>query len=467
MIASLEQPRPVEAYRRSAGLALPPSRARVLRAPLGLCCAALGFFCFMPYPAYAVGNSSALQIGNVLVLAMGAAALLAPWKGRPYWVVPLLVAPMCVSTLKAAVAGQDGVDTSVKTLVVWSVSMAAVLATQLWAPRHALHLLTGIALATLVHAGVGLLQLYRFSRGGDFPLVGLYVNVSFLSVQENAETIARYIRRPFGVFPEPSAMSASLGPWVVFWFALACGRVRLWQRPAAWQRGLFLTASVAGRGLIIVSRSGHAAVVALAVVAFAALWFARARATAGAYAAVVTVFAVFVPLVLYLAAVSVGERLGGKSSLGNSSWAERASSLVAGYDLLADSDAPTAFFGTGVGLASPALQATHGLDAVFSVLLTYVFETGLLGSLALALVAMLLARVWVASRYDVAFLAVAGVWLVGVTVITSYEQLLPLWVTLGWLTVWPAVCRPAERAARGDELVFGRLLAAAARRGEP
>jgi hypothetical protein len=179
------------------------------------------------------------------------------------------------------------------------------------------------------------------------------------------------------------------------------------------------------------------------VVGFAAAWFARARATGRTFAAVVTVFGVFLPVVLYFAAVSLADRLGGKSELGNSSWGERADSLRLGFQLFADSDAPSKLFGLGAGLMSPALQSTAGLDAVYSVLLTYVYETGLLGAMAVVWVAHYLLRVWSASRFDVAFAAVAGVWLIGITVITSYEQLLPLWMTLGWLTVWPAVCQPA------------------------
>ena len=83
---------------------------------------------------------------------------------------------------------------------------------------------------------------------------------------------------------------------------------------------------------------------------------------------------------------------------------------------------------------------------MFSVLLTYVFETGVLGALAATFIGYALLRVWAASRFDFTFMLVAGVWLVGVTVITSYEQLLPIWMTLGWLTVWPEVFRPRGAA---------------------
>src|SRR4051812_35196629 len=160
MIASLEQPLPTEPDPRPARVARPGSRADVLRAPLALCCTALGFFCFMPYPALAIGNSSALQIGNVLVLAMGAGALLTSWKGRPFWLFPLLVGPLCVSAAKVALTGQTGLDVCLKALVVWGLSAMTVLAAQLYARQYALQLLTGIAVATLVHVAVGAVQLY-------------------------------------------------------------------------------------------------------------------------------------------------------------------------------------------------------------------------------------------------------------------------------------------------------------------
>jgi hypothetical protein len=436
MIARLAHLSPTESA------AHPAVSGEALRARMGWCCAALGFLCFMPYPALPVGSYSAIQAGNVLALALSVPVLLLSWKHRPFWVYPLLMAPLCVSALKAGLAQQSGLDLCLKALVVWGVSLVALLATQLMAPRYALHLLTGVAAAILLHSAVGLWQLYSFSQG-EFPLPGIYINPSFLSVQNDAAVIARYVQRPFGLFPEPSAMSASLAPWVVFLFALGSGAVRLWEQPTRRQRMLFAAAALAGLGLIIVSRSGHAAVASLAVVALVVAWFARARATGRTYAAVVTVFGVFLPVVLYLAAVSLADRLGGKSELGNSSWGERADSLRLGFALFADSDPLSKIFGLGAGLMSPALQSTAGLDAVYSVLLTYVYETGVLGAMAVVWVGHSLLRVWASSRYDMTFAAVALVWLVGITVITSYEQLLPLWMTLGWLTVWSQVCRPA------------------------
>jgi hypothetical protein len=428
-------------------LSPPDARPEALRALVGPLAAALGFFCFLPYPAVAVGNATAVQAGNVLVLLLAAPALLLSWKGRPFWMVPALLAPMVLATLKAALTNQAPLDVSFKVVIVWAASCLAALVTQLYAPRYAVQLLAGVAAAIVLHAAVGLWQVYAFSHG-QLPLEALYVNVSFLSVQDNAQIIARYIQRPFGLFPEPSAMSASIAPWVVFLFAVCCGAVRLRDPVRRWQRLLFMAAAVGGLGLIIISRSGHAAFTVLAILGLAAAWLARARATPGTVAAVVAALGLFLPLVLFFAASSVGERLGGKSSFGNSSWGDRAESMQFGFRVLADSTAVTKFLGMGPGQSAPILQEQAGLDAVWSVLLTYVFETGAVGALAVVCVGYGIFRAWAASGYDLTFVLVAFVWLVGVTLITSYEQLLPPWMTLGWLTVWPYVCE-GRRAPRG------------------
>jgi hypothetical protein len=402
--------------------------------------ALFGFFCFMPYPAVSVGNNSAIQIGNVLTLLMCLPVFLVPWSRRGLWLYPLLLAPLALATLRVGLSGEGDLSLCFKSLAVWGLSCATMVATQLYAPDHAVEMLTGIAVATLLHFAVGLLQMYCFTSG-VFPLVSLYVNPSFLSVQENAEIIARYTQRPFGLFPEPSAMSSSLAPWVVFWTAYLCGAVPLNRQPRRRTRALFAAAAAAGLGLIIMSRSGHAAVTLAAMLPFAAVWLARNRATLGSYLVIVSVCGVLLPVVLYSASQALGTRVGG-SELGNSSWEDRTSSLVIGFSLMADGDPFGLVCGMGPGLSSTAVQDEAGLEAVWSVLLPYVYETGVVGLLALCGVGYYLLRQWSSQPYTLAFAAFAAVWLVGVTITTSYNQLLPIWLALGWMTVWPAVCRP-------------------------
>ena len=438
MLAPLKQRLPFEAPQEVLRPLLEVRQAS-RDAGVALACGLLGFFCFMPYPALPVGNSTAIQIGNVLTLLMVVPILTMSWSGRPFYIVPVLVAALCLSILKVAVMGGGELGVCFKAMIVWSMSCMTLLIPQLYARGYGLEMLTGISIATLVHSAVGLLQLYSFSSSGEFPLAGLYVNPSFLSVQDNARTIARYTQRPFGVFPEPSAMSSSLAPWVLFWAAELCGLVKLRHEPAVWLRRVWTAAGVGGLGLIILSQSGHAAVTMAALLVFAVVWFVRSRATRQTYTIIAIGLGVVLPLVLWFAAVSLSTRVGG-SEMGNSSWEERSASIRIGFSMMIDGDVPRALFGMGVGLMAPALRSMSGIDAVFSVVLNYIYETGLMGLLAVFCVAHLVLKVWKATRFDLVFAAIGCVWLVGITITTSYEQLLPLWVALGWLTVWPEVC---------------------------
>jgi hypothetical protein len=410
----------------------------------------------MPYPAMSVGGTSALQIGNVLTLLLVLPVLAISWRGRAFWLYPVLLLPLILSSLKVGIAGGGEMGIAVKGTAVWAVSMTALLIPQLYTRRYAVPFLTGAALATIVHAAVGAWQVYSFSTG-VFPFPQLYVNQSFLSVRENAQIIAKYTQRPFGIFPEPSAMSSSLAPWVLFFVAELCGIVRLKRRPEPWQHALFAVAAVGGLGLIILSQSGHAAVTVVAVLILVAIWFSRSAATARTYGVIVVGLGVVLPAVLWFSAVSLANRMGG-TEMGNSSWAERTASLRIGWSMLVHSNVSGALFGLGVGQMSPALWDQASIEAVYSVLLTYLYETGLVGAMALGTLAYVLAQVWRRTQFSIGFAAVVAVWVIGATVTTSYEQLLSLWLVLGWLTVWPEMCEVPIPAPVPDEPPAARAL---------
>ncbi|HEV7299969.1 MAG TPA: hypothetical protein VGN72_11440 [Tepidisphaeraceae bacterium] len=399
----------------------------------------LGFFSLIPYMGIPVGDQTALQVGHFLAALICAGLLFVSWRNRPFWIYPLMIAPLCLSVLRVSVEGNGDASLGLKSLLVWMTSLVPLLAVQLCAPRYLLAFLTGAACATLLHFAVGLWQLMVFASG-EFPLLWLYYNPSFLSVQDNAVTIARYQRRPFGIFPEPSAMSSSLAPWVLLWMANLLGLVRFRLTPERWQRILFACAAAGGLSLIIFSQSGHAAITLLAAAVFIATWFVRSKATSGTYATILLMFGVITPFMLWMAITSLANRVGG-SEMGNSSWEDRSQSLLIGLNLWLDTGVANAICGFGLGLTSPVLSREYQLEAVWSVLLTYVYETGLIGVVAVGCVAMHLVRCWRKSGYSAAFAAITMVWLVGVTITTSYLQLLSLWMTLGWLSIWPEVCR--------------------------
>jgi hypothetical protein len=402
-----------------------------------------GALAFLPYPAIPVGSNSALQMGNLVSLVLVLPCLALPWKGQSFYLAPLLVVPSALSLFKVALTDGAELPLAFKSLVMSGFCGVALMATQRVAPRQCLNLLAGIAAATILHVVVGLWQLYGFAHG-QLPLLGLYINPSFYSVQDGADTFVRYIRRPFGLFPEPSAMASSLAPWAVFWLAEACGLVRLRRPPTHRLRALFVVAAIGAVALIILSRSGHAMVTLAALAVLGGAVFLRSRATLRNYLALVAVSCILVPLCLWLAATALGDRIGGGQTLGDASWQMRADSLWVGLRLWAGGDVWTWAFGMGPGLTSPAIWREARLAAVWSVLLPYIYQTGVLGAAVVCWSAYYLGRVWRITRFNVSYALMLVVWLVGITITTSYGQLLPIWLALGWLTIWPAVCVPSE-----------------------
>lgn len=424
--------------RADAGLAVAPGA----RFAVGL----WAFLCCMPYPALTIGNRSALQAGDLMSLLL----LLVPcvavgMRGRVLREYLLLLIPMAVSAY-SLLFRFEGVEPMLclKSIIVWAVPAATMVVTIAYCHKYRDEILTGIALATLAHGAVGAWQYVSF-LSGEFPLLWLYTNPSFLSVENNATTIARYVQRPFGLFPEPSAMSASLSPWVVLFLAMSAGLMGEMPRVSPLQRTLYALASLVGLALILVSRSGQTIALLPGLAAMAGVWLWRAPATRRSYVILLLIFLAVAPLAAWASTQSLGTRLSGAGKLGNSSWDDRSASLRIGYDFVANAGPATAFLGMGPGQSSPAMQRTARLEAVWSVLLIYVYETGLIGALACIWIAGQLACVWREAATKTVFVAMTLVWFVGITLATSYQQLLPIWLTLGWLLEWPHEERRAGR----------------------
>ncbi len=413
----------------------------------------VGFIAFIPYPAISVGHSTAIQIGNMLMLAVLAPALLFSPKPPPMKLIMLITIPLVTSVLKLAFTGSPDLDLALKTLPVWVLHIASVLVTLIYAPRYLMPMLTGIAISTMLHAAIGAYQLYSF-RQGVFPLMFLYVNPMFLSIPETADRIVKYIQRPFGLFPEPSAMASSLAPILLLWLGQMCGVIRFSVQPNRIQARLFAGATLSGIALIILSQSGHAAITLAAGSIFLAVWFLRSKATLSTFAAIVGIFGVAMPLVLWLAVESLSNRLtgggghGSAAKLSNGSWDERSSSLVYGFQIWTNGSIPDFIFGVGTGVSAAIIERLENIGAVFSVSLTYIYETGLVGLICVGLIARDYFHVWRTSRRDPAFLIVGTVWLVGITVTTSYATLIPIWLIMSLLAIWPAIVDTSPRAAK-------------------
>src|SRR3954467_12333750 len=171
--------------------------------------------CFFPYPALAIGGNNGLQLSQALAMA-SVPLLLVRAPGRPFGALLIVLIPIYLSMLVNVMFGDvPSVSVLPKETISLSVAMLVLWPSQWLAERRLFpRVLTAAALAMLVHAAIGLYQVYSFTNE-EFPLLFLYKNPSFRSMEAWSPIYARFIKRPCGLFPEPSAMAASLGPWLV------------------------------------------------------------------------------------------------------------------------------------------------------------------------------------------------------------------------------------------------------------
>jgi hypothetical protein len=289
---------------------------------------------------------------------------------------------------------------------------------------------------------------YSFARD-EFPLPDLYQNPSFGSfITEDPESYALYVKRPFGMFPEPSAMAASIGPWLVLIIGLLLyPKLRL-----GMTRGLrvqLLLAAVGGVALILLSSSGFMVwlLISLLLVGLPVLKDRVLRLhRPGSLLAMIAFVLVGVALV-YFSLAYVGSRLDIQE---NSSWSARLASIVWGLTYLGTSPA-VLLFGVGPGQSTLLLQSPEAFNllpessgglavtAVWSVVVLYVQEMGLLGAMALTLtLAMVLAAI-VRSSARLLGSSCLLAWLAGLLLTTSYLPMLPIWLFLGVLLNWDRI----------------------------
>ena len=254
--------------------AVPPARRGWSRAAW-----LFAFACFFPYPALAIGRTNGLQVSQAAALA-AIPFLVARPPGRSFWALLLVLGPVFVSMfLHHMFADVPSPDVFVKAPIALALAVLVIWPADWLADRDLFReVLAAAGAAIVLHSLIGLLQLYSFSKD-QFPLLFLYVNPSFMSVQEWARKCrsgggyALYNARPCGLFPEPSAMAASLGPWTVLLAGLLLNPGL--RRRLGWRRAWPVIPPVAcGCLLLAISQSGFtfALVAALLVICAGEVW---------------------------------------------------------------------------------------------------------------------------------------------------------------------------------------------------
>jgi hypothetical protein len=417
--------------------------------------------CFFPYPALALGGNTGLQVSHALSLA-GAPLLCGRAPGRPLLALLLLLSAVYLSGFANLLAGEvASVDVLPKEAVALTLALSVLWPSD-WAARRGTFaaVLRAAALAMLVHAAIGLYQVYSFAHD-EFPLLWLYRNPSFKSMESWSGIYARYIKRPCGLFPEPSAMGASLGPWLVLLSGLVLDP-RL-GRGLGWRGGrLAVSALGAGFALLALSRSGSAFPTMGAVLAVWAASTLRGPVRRGVGRRVVSLLVLAgVVLGLGYAAVRLGQGFGSRVE---SSWGLRWLSIRAG--LAASTEPFGLLFGVGPGQSTPVLRRhlawvplPEDQDelAVFSLAVSYYMENGLIGLLAMLGALGLAVRAIARSDAVVLGLAALGTWLVGTVAVTSYLPLSAIWLFLGTLLLWDHLFPRPAAAVRPDGGIRGGL----------
>lgn len=421
----------------------------------------VSFSSFFVFPAIPAGRTMAITIPFGIALALGA-LWLPRLRPSEWWPFAWMMAPVLISGCYVLLAGTAlAPEIAPKAAVAMAVPFLAVVpARRLLREGHGEPFVLGAACAILVHAAIGAYQVFAFDRG-EMPFAGLLrTNPAMAGVTEDIPTYVEYVKRPFGLFAEPSAMAACIGPWLVVVTSALFAR----RREGSRRRTATLAAAFAGGlWLVVASKSGLAApiVAGTAVAALAAALSWRRRVATRAAALVMS------GAVALAASVWLSRNAAARFELDeNDSWQARLESLKLGVGSLAASAESGERFlvGVGPGQAHAAVNSTSlkygaggGVTAVWSVGLTYAMETGLAGILAMLVLAGTAASSIWASRARVAGAMCALVWLSGVLVGTSFVGQPALWTALAVLLSWRAVAQhgraPARRAPEAGRAV--------------
>jgi len=302
-----------------------------------------------------------------------------------------------------------------------------------------IHLLKGVSIGILVNLAVCVLQLLTVPLDA-YP---------FWSWYGYGESEANMIRgllsgagifglRVFGLFSEPSDMTASIGHW----WLLMCG-LRLGAGGGSLARfsssRLCTAALFGGAPVLMLSRSGHALIVAAG---FAALLVSAARTRDAGNKSGRIVLALALVAALSIGVYDLKDRIASADAEqagygAGSVWAARAASIVESISLWRSGSSREFVFGMGYD-GVEKIKAATGYN-IWSVIGKSILTFGLVALLGWLVFAALLVREISLSRAPLLGFLFGGTCVVAVAVTTSYEPLVSPWLAFGVLLSWRRV----------------------------
>lgn len=375
---------------------------------------------FLPYVAVSLGNST-----NVSAAALVGTILTVRLLRRPWLLILFLISfslPLTATLFRLfatdAQVNANGYITYAITLFTFFGAISAIDTL-----RSRSIAVVGICISA--SALLAIVQKYLFLDNGVVPFVQFYNVSGYASVAANADTIARYIRRPFGLFPEPSFLAGTL--------ALACGALVIL---SAHYRVPLKAPAIATLCLavftIYISDSGSG-IICIGILALSVMWPSIRKNNA---------LILVLPIVM-AGAVWLGLSIAsGRQDGLNTSWNDRYASLVGAFNLWT-ADVVPFLVGVGRGMV-PAffkqgdvdfggISTYSAIPDVYSVLGRIVVENGLLfGGPIIAWMFILIIRLG-SSRIHVLGALMGALWCVVAGLTISYE-------TAVWIWIVPALC---------------------------
>ena len=397
------------------------------------------FFCFFPYPAIPIGETTGLQVSQILALVYFP-FLVFRFSKKYYWATILILGPLLISAVineitMSTISSLIMLKTIASRILIFIVFLVA---GNLIKRQNLKSLLYCASWAIFIHSLIGFFQIICFKQH-IFPLKILYQNPTFPMSQESISTYVLFIKRPMGLFPEPSAMAASIGPWIVLltgvilYPELCTGLSRKY-------RGFVSIATITALVLVIISRSGY--MIGLILCLFLLLIPKLKLLLMHLWNIKRLLYSLMIVLTLLGITIASVISLGNRMSVANFSWWSRIVSLGMGFSVFGK-DLKTFIFGLGPGqshlyLVNLPYAVKYGIHAVWSILINYFAETGLLGIGSFIILLLMVLHAILHSQSNARWIGLVSLlaWFFGITFTASYWCLFSIWLFLVLLLSW-------------------------------
>lgn len=375
---------------------------------------------FLPYVAFSLGTSTNVSITSIIggILSIRLAR-------NPRIMIAILLtltAPFAATLIRLAFDNRDvNVNSYFTYAFILFTFFGAASAFGILGRRCVKLLSVCISVSAVIAIG----QKYIFLNSGVIPFIELYNVSGYASVASNADTIVRYIKRPFGLFPEPSFLAGSL--------ALACGVLVLFMdKYKVPFKPFYATAFGLVIFTIFISDSGSG-VICIALLGLS-VFLPYLRKHKGL---------LFLLPFAMTGAVWLGLSIAANRQDGvNTSWNDRLASIIGALNLWLDNPlnflvgvgrglVPSYFLSGDVEYTGMAIYSV--VPDVYSVIVRVIVENGALFGLPLLLWMLFLILRLGGRRMAVLGLALAGLWCVVAGLTISYE-------TAAWIWCVPGAC---------------------------